>query len=102
MSPRSSLLVSLATFHARLWLGGLSLVLIIPLSLAAAVLDFAAGHGPDDGHYARVHRDAARLDAWLKRLGGPGRQPPAPGVAPVSVRESVPERRAARPAAASA
>ena len=96
MSPRSNLLVSLATFHARLWLGGLSLVLIIPVSLAAAGLDFAAGRGPESGHYARVHRDAARLDAWLKGLGGPGRQPPVPGGAPVSVRESAPERRVVR------
>lgn len=87
-SPRSALLVSLVTFQSRLWLGGLVAAALVPLSLVAAALDWAAGHGPESGHYARVRREASSFDAWLGRLEPSGQ----PSGVPVSVRVTAPDR----------
>ncbi len=89
-SPSSALLVSLAAFHARLWLGGLLAAVLVPVSLIAALLDWIAGRGPESGHYARVRREAAMLDRRLVHLERRANQ----SGAPVSVRESAPARRA--------
>jgi hypothetical protein len=84
-SPRSALLVSLVSFQSRLWMGGLVSAALVPLSLLAAALDWVAGRGPEDGHYARVRREASALDGWLGRLEDRPAQPP--GV-PAVVRET--------------
>lgn len=89
MSPRSDLLTSLLTFHVRLWLAGLFIAALVPVSLVAAALNFLAGQGPEDGPYGHVHRRAVSFDAWLKTVGKAAPQPPAP-----SVRDSAPPRRA--------
>lgn len=88
-SPSSALLVSLAAFHTRLWLGGLLAATLVPVSLVAALLDWAAGRGPEAGHYARVRREAAMLDRRLVHLERRATQSDAPD----SVRESAPARR---------
>ena len=69
MSDRSDLLSSLVTFHVRLWLGGLVLAVLVPVSLGAALLNLVGGHGPESGPYGDVHHRAKALDAWLKRIG---------------------------------
>ena len=89
MSPRSDLLASLVTFHVRLWLGGLILAALVPVSLGAALLNFLSGTGPKDGPYGHVHRRAEALDAWLKSVGREPRQSPAE-----TVRESASAPRA--------
>ena len=88
-SPRSALLVSLVSFQARLWMGGLVSAALVPLSLLAAALDWAAGRGPDDGHYARVRREASVLDGWLGRLED---RPAQSAGVPAVVRETASER----------
>ena len=100
MSSRSDLTASLVTFHVRLWLGGLFIATLVPVSIAAAALNFVSGAGPDDGPYGHVHPRAVAFDVWLKSLGRPTarqttQRPEAAGSeAPVVVRESAPERRA--------
>ncbi len=89
MSSRSDLIGSLLTFHVRLWLGGLFLAALVPVSLIAALLNFVAGQGPEDGPYGHVHSRAVSFDGWLKTVGTSHGQPPAP-----SVRDSAPPRRA--------
>lgn len=90
MSSRSDLIESLLTFHVRLWLGGLFLAALVPVSLVAALLNFFSGQGPDDGPYGHIHRRAASFDGWIKTVGKTrDAQPPAP-----SVRESAPPPRA--------
>ena len=90
MSPRSDLLASLVTFHVRLWLGGLFLALLVPVSLVAAALNFLAGTGPEDGPYGSIHRRAVAFDGWLKTVGQePGRSRVATDDAPS---EEVPRR----------
>lgn len=76
MSPRSDLAVSLVAFHVRLWLGGLILAALVPISFGAAVLNFLSGTGPHDGPYGHVHARAAALDVWLKSVGAPPQPPP--------------------------
>lgn len=66
MSDRSDLLSTLLAFHVRLWLGGLLLAVLVPVSLVAAALNFLRGEGPDVGAYAAVHARAARLDAQIR------------------------------------
>lgn len=100
MSSRSDLAASLVTFHVRLWLGGLFMAALVPLSIGAAALNFVSGAGPEEGPYGHVHRRAVAFDVWLKALGKPtprpnAQRPDAAGaVGPVVVRESAPERRA--------
>ena len=74
MSDRSDLLSALIAFHVRLWLGGLLTVVVVPVSLAAAALNFVRGLGPETGPYAAVHDRAARLDDQIRTLQSPPRQ----------------------------
>ena len=100
MSSRSDLAASLAAFHVRLWLGGLFMAALVPVSLGAAALNFVSGVGPEAGPYGHVHRRAVAFDRWLRELAMPavrpvGQRPEAPDSgAPGVVRESAPERRA--------
>ena len=89
MSSRSDLIESLLTFHVRLWLGGLFIAALVPVSLVAALLNFLAGQGPADGPYGHIHRRAASFDAWIKAVG---RTPEPPQ--PPAVRERASEPRA--------
>lgn len=75
MSDRSDLLSTLLAFHVRLWLGGLLLAILVPVSLVAAALNFVRGLGPDAGPYAAVHDHAARLDAQIRGLERAPREP---------------------------
>ncbi len=68
MSDRSDLLSTLLAFHVRLWLGGLLLAVLVPVSLVAAALNFVRGLGPAAGPYAAVHDRAARLDAQIRGM----------------------------------
>ncbi len=88
MSSRSDLVASLLTFHVRLWLGGLFIAALVPVSLVAALLNFVTGQGPEEGPYGQIHSRAVAFDAWLKTVGRAPDQPPAP-----SVRDSAPPRR---------
>lgn len=74
MSDRSDLLSTLLTFHVRLWLGGLLLAVLVPVSLIAAALNFLKGEGPDVGAYAAVHARAARLDVQIRGIDHSPRQ----------------------------
>lgn len=74
MSDRSDLVSTLIAFHVRLWLGGLLLAVLVPVSLVAAALNFVRGLGPDVGPYADVHARAARLDARIRSLDAKPRQ----------------------------
>lgn len=74
MSDRSDLVSTLITFHVRLWLGGVLLAVLVPVSFVAAALNFLKGQGPDVGAYATVHARAARLDAQIRGLDATPRQ----------------------------
>ena len=75
MSSRSDLAASLVAFHVRLWLGGLFMAALVPVSLGAAALNFVSGDGPEAGPYGHVHRRAVAFDRWLRELAMPAVRP---------------------------
>lgn len=64
MSARTALVSTVVAYNLRLWMAGLAAAVLVPLSLAALVVDLLANR-PDDGLSRKVLAASARLEALL-------------------------------------